>query len=927
MATKTNIKLACCCKWTECRSLRDDFAAYGDNLRRGEVFQITMNADNTQTSKQRAVFRKNLSLTENEFNNAMNSAGRLKVARLHFEPACIALFQNNPNSKSKPVPLDEYRKHCRVIDEYAMHVPTSGENKGKRCFFYIPNQPLLAVKQDLDMLRSISSPVSRASRVSRQSQDRETSVAIVSLQRTELSSERKRQREEQLEQEELNSYGQMTNVDIREMARELKRQKLTNDELQKKSAELQLNMEQLQDSVNHQDSTILDLRQNAALQGARLKAINQKLETKLQKEKKLSKRVGAISRDLEKKLSYEESETGSLHGLVDALCSQYSGLSRLTLFSDTWHKENKKAANHFFGFRTWAETKLYCKNLFPDLGSSYLNSREALLDNIEGGKPKVKMTAFEHCLVAKMFIHAIPIRRRLATIFGIEDRQAGRIVNKWVPRWGKAGEQLAILVIDDDYLRQERPDEYEFLEQEKVGALVDGKDWRLHFRRKDARKQRSMISSKIKDSSGRCLTWTTPGALCFEFTKLFGGRISEQELVRLWGSLGTEFAPVSDWKGWAQSNQHAYSMVIKEGLSMETALTGPDGISKVDTKLIRDMLKKKNNEKKNPPTCASNTVAANSDDDESYDSPSDESSSEYDSEDDDDDVSVTMEYTDLVVEDEVEALREEADTDLNDLFEDDHVAETERRLKKSELRFKEMFDQHTSEIEMRMAAHNNQDKFAEDGKKAPFVETYQQFSDEAVAALKSGPQSSPLEFLLQLECHERLHRLYTDTDTDNPLSSCLLADYLEYTKETRWKLLDWLGSRETPATHKGKTTTPPKVPLRLNKLPIGWQVLADKGFDGTDRDYPNLNPVRTPLLLRTREVKQYLRSEIFGTEGNRELCRLRFTSEAAFARATRADGLKDVVKYSNIYLLQHMHSWGHAEMNLANRIRGCKNNE
>ena len=130
---------------------------------------------------------------------------------------------------------------------------------------------------------------------------------------------------------------------------------------------------------------------------------------------------------------------------------------------------------------------------------------------------------------------------------------------------------LAILVIDEDYLRQERPDEYEFLEQEKVGALVDGKDWRLHFRRKDARKQRSMILSKIKDSSGRCLTWTTPGALCFEFTKLFGGRISEQELVCLWGSLGTEFAPVSNWKGWAQSNQHAYNMVMKEGLSMETA--------------------------------------------------------------------------------------------------------------------------------------------------------------------------------------------------------------------------------------------------------------------------------------------------------------------------------------------------------------------
>ena len=209
------------------------------------------------------------------------------------------------------------------------------------------------------------------------------------------------------------------------------------------------------------------------------------------------------------------------------------------------------------------------------------------------------------------------------------------------------------------------------------------------------------------------------------------------------------------------------------------------------------------------------------------------------------------------------------------------------------------------------------------GEKTAFVDSSDDFMECAMEALKSGPQSSALELLLQLECHERLHRRYVS----GILSPCLLSFYLESVAEDRWALLDWLGSDLTPESHLGKTVSPPKVPLRLNKIPIGREGLADKGFDGTDRFLPNMNPVRTPLLLRTRKVKQYLRSEVFGSAGNRALCRLRYTSEVAFSRATQADSLKDVIRYSNIVLLQHMHAWGHAMMNLGKPLRPPQNSE
>jgi hypothetical protein len=81
-----------------------------------------------------------------------------------------------------------------------------------------------------------------------------------------------------------------------------------------------------------------------------------------------------------------------------------------------------------------------------------------------------------------------------------------------------------------------------------------------------------------------------------------------------------------------------------------------------------------------------------------------------------------------------------------------------------------------------------------------------------------------------------------------------------------------------------------------------------------------MNPVHMPILLRNLSVEQYLCSEVYGKKGNSACCRLRYNSEVAFARATAADSLQDVIKYSNILLFQPLHAWEHAMINLGNPL-------
>eukprot|EP00978_Attheya_sp_CCMP212_P048618 scaffold551240_cov134-Attheya_sp.AAC.1 len=421
-------------------------------------------------------------------------------------------------------------------------------------------------------------------------------------------------------------------------------------------------------------------------------------------------------------------------------------------------------------------------------------------------------------------------------------------------------------------------------------------------------------------AAAREITWVTPSGLCFEYTKLVGARFSEQKLVEIWGSLGNAKAPILEWKDWAITHKDE----VKVYLTLKTALDNVDNSDLMEEGIDN-----------NP-----STLLDSDSDDEALVFEALEINDEVDEEE-------IIEFNHLM---SLERIDEESCSSESNSSESDDSSQSRVEKPSAE----ELSDSNNSSGSSKLSTSSSNSsessgdsveegsvpipliknilkfcderekalkvktRLEEQGKKTKFVDTTEDYKKEAQEALESGPQSSPLELLLQLECHERLHRQYVSKN----LSPCLFSFYLEVMKKDRWALLHWLGSGMIDRAYVDQYSKPPDVPLRLNKIPPGWELLGDKGFDGTDRFFPNFNPVRTPLMLRTRQVKQYLRDEIFGEgSGNRPLCRLRYTSEVAFSRVTQLDSLKDTISYHNFGMLQHMHSWGHAQINLNQPLR------
>ena len=66
--------------------------------------------------------------------------------------------------------------------------------------------------------------------------------------------------------------------------------------------------------------------------------------------------------------------------------------------------------------------------------------------------------------------------------------------------------------------------------------------------RKNSAINRAMQSNKVKDSAGRCLTWSTQIGTVFESTPLVCGRSSEKAINRWWGSAAVDHdgAPIPE---------------------------------------------------------------------------------------------------------------------------------------------------------------------------------------------------------------------------------------------------------------------------------------------------------------------------------------------------------------------------------------------
>jgi hypothetical protein len=109
-------------------------------------------------------------------------------------------------------------------------------------------------------------------------------------------------------------------------------------------------------------------------------------------------------------------------------------------------------------------------------------------------------------------------------------------------------------------------------------------------------------------------------------------------------------------------------------------------------------------------------------------------------------------------------------------------------------------------------------------------------------------------------------------------------------------------------------------------IPKGWKVLADKGFVGTSRMYPNMNEVSTPIRPTGRKESggHYHSAEV---KGNRGKCKLRYTCEVVFARVTLEEILRDVIPYQHLSVLPHAHAWAHGYVNLLAPLRPPGNSD
>ena len=95
------------------------------------------------------------------------------------------------------------------------------------------------------------------------------------------------------------------------------------------------------------------------------------------------------------------------------------GITRYTIQSDEYHKENKNACNELFRFRSWRYTKAFIKEMF---GVEYKPPSDGPL------------SPFEQCLLTLMYIESNHSLQFIGLVFGYKDHSAvSRIIDAWLP--------------------------------------------------------------------------------------------------------------------------------------------------------------------------------------------------------------------------------------------------------------------------------------------------------------------------------------------------------------------------------------------------------------------------------------------------------------------------------------------------------------
>jgi hypothetical protein len=165
---------------------------------------------------------------------------------------------------------------------------------------------------------------------------------------------------------------------------------------------------------------------------------------------------------------------------------------------------------------------------------------------------------------------------------------------------------------------------------------------------------------------------------------------------------------------------------------------------------------------------------------------------------------------------------------------------------------------------------------------------------------RRGPNESSTRKYEQLVMHEKLHVAYM-TGT---LSNCILAYYLKKMEPLRREMMRHL-------VGNAGEDVPPMLLTRLAKIPVGYTVLADRGFYYDAPSYPNVNAQITPHFITGRD-----QFEVDEISNDLVTCRLRWSSEALFSRVTDQEALTDVIPYDYFTTVESMIKWGHAHANL-----------
>ena len=169
---------------------------------------------------------------------------------------------------------------------------------------------------------------------------------------------------------------------------------------------------------------------------ASLRKENKKLK---QTSKRRKEKVNNVSVD--NKLLREQLDGAYTIQDVTDMLVKAGGISRVTLFSDKFHKKYPGAAKCLWGFESYEETVTYVQCLFPDLDVKNIpklhptkkrKSRDD--DNVKLDLPWC-MTPLEKCLACRLFFRTDLNQEFIGLIFGKHRTTIGKTLDEWAPRW------------------------------------------------------------------------------------------------------------------------------------------------------------------------------------------------------------------------------------------------------------------------------------------------------------------------------------------------------------------------------------------------------------------------------------------------------------------------------------------------------------